>query len=148
MADEARIFHQWLLYNWETRETRFFTNKGAGEGSIGEFYRGWEPKKGDKLYILETYLKAPEERPEPGYLRLAVVREDDKTRPGLLEGKSLVQYVTSGLQVLGAMPPNSIGPEKGPYRESAPQDEWTEKRAAIYASIPGHKFKITVEEIE
>jgi hypothetical protein len=143
---ETRTLYVWMLYNWKTSEKRFLENESHGPNSIGEFYKAWTPQDGEKLYMLEGEVSLEQEHPV-GSVRLSMVREDDRTRDAVRPGQTVLDYVSS--RALGCLekclPPGSFGPGVGAM--SSGLVERTDEETVYRLSVPGHKFRITVEEI-
>jgi hypothetical protein len=143
---ETRTLHLWMLYNWKTREKRFLENESNGPNSVGEFYKSWTPQDGEKLYMLEGEIALEVEHPV-GAVRLSLIREHDGTRDAVRPDQTALDYVSS--RALGylekCLPPGSFGPGIGPM--SSGLVGRTDKKTVYSLSVPGHKFRVTVEEI-
>jgi hypothetical protein len=147
---ETRCLYVWLLYNWVTRAKRFLTNEEAGPDSVGEFVKGWQPVENEHLYLLQGEVKPPESDTPYGHVTLSLVREADETRCPLGKDESILTYVAGRLsgEFQKLMPPGSFGPEIGGLcGASAPAEETPTKRV-YYISVPGHGWKMTVEETQ
>jgi hypothetical protein len=143
---ETRSLYVWMLYNWETREKRFLENESNGPNSIGEFYKAWTPQEGEKLYLLDGEIALEREHPV-GSVLLSLVREDDRTRKKLRPDQTILDYISS--RALGylqkCLPPESFSPEIGAMMSGFV--ERTDAKVVYDLSVPGHKFRITVEEV-
>lgn len=150
---EVRCFYVGYVYNWTTRKGRFFRWHDWFDN------RDNVPKmeEGDQLYMLEACLEPPTDgEVKRGFCRF--VRHDNN--PPLPDGRSLHDYLLCQMEsaLVQAMPRNLYGPEKGLLQGGIVSGRAKtviggghlgseEKKSVVAFSVPGHYFKMTMEEL-
>jgi hypothetical protein len=138
MSDETRCLYAGLIYNWETRSKRFITWTDVGE--VAQTLQ-----LGDQLYLLDVALEPPKTDTNIQRAWCSIIRHDNP-KP-LLPDQTLHSNILSRLDgmIASSMPDGTYGPEIGPLKSRI--ISYDDKKSITVFSVPGHHFKLTIEEI-
>ncbi len=136
---ESRKLYTGLIYNWETRKRQFVC-----WADVGEAARTLGP--GDQLYLLDVTLEPPPKEGAPIQRAWCHLVRHDNPEP-LPANWTLHDWIVSDLasQIMQSFPRDTFGPKKGPY--SGRIVSRGEKQSVSAFSVPGHFFKLTIDEI-
>ena len=146
---ETREFYAWVLYDWETKTKRFFDHNEKGPGSIGEFYQSWKAdrKPSEHLYQFQLKVRRDGKNPEFKLAEITYFKEDWITRRPLAADESEFKYTAKRLlgMVQEALPPDSFGPEKGPFQSTS--GGASEDQVLAFFTIPTMSFEVSVKRL-
>jgi hypothetical protein len=136
-----------VIYNWLTRETRFFRND---DPAVREFFNGTKAFAPEEhIYFLSANLPWTLGQGAVFEAHMRVLREEWITALPLKEGESIKEYVASRIfdWLPSIVPPHSYGPGIGSIQANCQDTE----HGYVTFSLPSPKgrrhFKVAVVEV-